>query len=579
MTFRAKPVVKREHRPGWEAQDRRNFYLNLGFGLIVVLALLILAGYVGLTWFNAHLASVGSVDGQSITKDEFRDRVGIQSWRLDEAEARIRTAVQAGQLTEAQGTAQQGSITKARNSLTTDTLEILIDAKLVAKLSAAEGVSATPEDIDARLVVEATSLESRHAWIIEVAPVSDVGAIGPTDAQKATARAKAEAALRDIVGGKTWEDVAKSVSTDLGTAAQAGDLGSIGARDRNVDEAYLAAVFAVPVNTPTAVVEGTDGIFRIGRVTEIVPASVDGAYQSKFQNKGIALERYRAAVAGDVLHEKLQARIVAAVVGPGPQRRVSEIYLKAPATPPGADAVKVRHILYSPNGDPSSASKLAATDPAWASAQSRAMTTYGRIKANPSLFDSIARRESDESSALGAAGSGGKLPYFDSTSQVDAAFRGAILAPGLKDGDILPIVKSAFGWHVIQIMYRPPDLDRLKAIKLQADGSSDFAVLARDNSESTTASGGGDIGWIAKGQLADDLVAAIFAAPVGKTTEITTITGDGSYLFKILAEETRTPMGRQLDELTSTTFSKWYDAKKKAAVITRDASITTSATN
>jgi len=71
MTFRAKPVVKRDHRPAWEAQDRRNFYLNLGFGLIVGLSLLILAIYVGLTWYNAHLASVGSVDGQSITKDEF----------------------------------------------------------------------------------------------------------------------------------------------------------------------------------------------------------------------------------------------------------------------------------------------------------------------------------------------------------------------------------------------------------------------------------------------------------------------------------------------------------------------------
>ena len=43
MTFRAKPVVKRDHRPAWETQDRRNFYLNLGFGLIVVLAVLILA--------------------------------------------------------------------------------------------------------------------------------------------------------------------------------------------------------------------------------------------------------------------------------------------------------------------------------------------------------------------------------------------------------------------------------------------------------------------------------------------------------------------------------------------------------
>ena len=72
MTFRAKPVVKRAHRPAWETQDRRNFYLNLGFGLIVVLAVVILGVAAGLTYYNDHLASVGSVDGQSITKDELQ---------------------------------------------------------------------------------------------------------------------------------------------------------------------------------------------------------------------------------------------------------------------------------------------------------------------------------------------------------------------------------------------------------------------------------------------------------------------------------------------------------------------------
>src|SRR6476646_9919797 len=107
MTFRAKPVVKRAHRPAWEGQDRRNLYLNLGFGLIVVLAVVILAIAAGLSWYNDHLAPIGSVDGQNITKDEFRDRLAIETWRLDEAKGRIRTAVTAGHLTESQATVQQ----------------------------------------------------------------------------------------------------------------------------------------------------------------------------------------------------------------------------------------------------------------------------------------------------------------------------------------------------------------------------------------------------------------------------------------------------------------------------------------
>jgi parvulin-like peptidyl-prolyl isomerase len=578
MTFRAKPVVKRARRPSWETQDRRNLYLNLGFGLIVVLAVVILAVAAGLTYYNDHLAPVGSVDGQSISKDEYTDRLQVEGWRLDEATRRTSTEVVAGHLTQTQGTNQQQTIDQQRQQLPTITLERLIDAKLQAKLAAQEGVTVTPQDIDARLTVEATTPETRHAWVIEVAPTTDTGAIGPSDAQKADAKAKAEQALKDLQGGKTWEDIAKTVSTDASTAPQAGDLGWIGADDTSLDEAFLKALFAAPANTPTDVVEGSDGVFRIGRSTEISAASVDSAYQAKIQNDGVAIDHYRTVVAADVLHQKLQDKITASLVGPGPQRRASVIYIKEATPPPGADAIKVRHILYSPNGDPANASKVASNDPAWARARALATEAYARLKTDPSLFDSIARKESDEEAALGASGTGGKLPYFDSTSSVDAAFKAAILDPKLKPGDILPPVQSAFGWHVIQVMYRPSDIDHLNDLKTQSDKGADFAILARDNSEAPTASSGGDLGWIAKGQLSQALSDAIFAAPVGKTSEVTTISADGSYLFKVLAEETRTPEGRQLQGITSTAFSTWYDAKKSAVTITRDPTITASST-
>ncbi len=579
MTFRAKPVVKRDHRPAWETQDRRNFYLNLGFGLIVFLAVLILAIAGGLSWYNAHLAPVGSVDGESISKDEFSDRYKIETWRLDEAVARIRTSVNSGHLTEAQGTSLQSTIAQQRQKLPSTTLERLIDTKYQAKLAAQEGVSAKPEDIDARLAYEATTPESRHLWVIEVAPVTDLGAIGPSAAQKSAAKTKADAALKDIAAGKSWEDVARTVSTDASSGPQAGDLGWLQANDSRPDEAWLKAVFAAAVNTPTAVVEGSDGVYRIGRATEIAPSSVDPAYQTKFENQGIELVKYRTVLQGDVIHEKLQAKIVADVTGAGPQRRVSEIYAREAAPDLGTDAIKVRHILFAPKGDPANASTVPASDPSWASAQSQATATYVRLKADPNLFDAVARKESQESQAQGPSGSGGKLPYFDSGSSVDAAFRAAITAPGLKEGDILPPVKSAFGWHVIQVMYRPTDDAHFKTLKTAADGGKDFAVLARDNSEAPSSGIGGDLGWIAKGQLDDKLTAAIFATPIGKSSDIVTVAGDGTYLFKVLAEETRTPEGRQLEELTSTAFSRWYDAKKSAVAITRDTSITDSATS
>ncbi len=436
MTFRAKPVVKRTHKAQWESQDRRNFYTNLAFGLVVLAAVLILLFAAGLSWYNTHWASVGSVDGQSITKDEFKDRYLIEQWRISEAASRIVNQRQVGRLTDAQAQTAQQYLDQQTQQLAPNTLERIIDTKLQATLAAGQGIAATDPDIDARLVTEATTPESRHAWVIEVAPATDAGATAPTEAQKAAAKAKADAALVDLQAGKAWDEVAKVVSTDTSTAPQAGDMGWIQKDDSGSDEAFVNAVFGAPVNTPTAVVEGADGIYRIGRASEIVAETVDSAYQAKIQNNGIELAKYRAVVAGDVIHQKLEDKIVADASKEGPQRQVSEIYIVETSPTPATDAVKVRHIQYSPKDDPEGAAALAATDPAWAAAKAEADAAYAKLQADPSLFDSMARTSSDEASAKGDTGTGGKLGYIDKDSDLSQAedFKTAILAPGLQDG-------------------------------------------------------------------------------------------------------------------------------------------------
>ena len=225
MTFRAKPVVKRGHKNAWEAQDRRNLYLNLGFGLVVVAAILILLIAAGYTYYNDHLASVGSVDGQSISKDDLRQRIDIESWRLEESNRRISTALVAGHITQTQATAAQQQIQQAQQDIASNSLERIIDGILQGKLAAQEGITVSPDDVNAQLTKEATIPESRHVYMIAVKPQLDLGAVEPTAAQKADAKAKADQALKDLQAGKSWDDVAKTVSTDTATAPQAGDLG------------------------------------------------------------------------------------------------------------------------------------------------------------------------------------------------------------------------------------------------------------------------------------------------------------------------------------------------------------------
>jgi parvulin-like peptidyl-prolyl isomerase len=119
-------------------------------------------------------------------------------------------------------------------------------------------------------------------------------------------------------------------------------------------------------------------------------------------------------------------------------------------------------------------------------------------------------------------------------------------------------------------MYYPPDADQMKKLKDQLAAGADFAQLARDNSDGSKAGAGGEIGWVAKGQLDDRLTTAIFAATIGGLTDVVDVPDDGLYLFKVLEEKTAAPDAAQLTAIKQSAFSNWYKSKKDAVKITRE---------
>ncbi|HEY0444197.1 MAG TPA: peptidylprolyl isomerase [Candidatus Limnocylindrales bacterium] len=573
MTFRAKPVVKRSHRLGSDTRDRRNLYMNLAFGLVVLVAIVILGIAGGASWYGAHLEPVASVNGQSITKDDFNLRLKIESHRLDVSSRRLNTEHAAGRLTDQEWQAQLQIVTQGQQGIAQQTLDRLIDSRVQATLAQQEGIAVTPQQIDAQITKEATSPEQRHAWMIEVAPTIDAGKDAATAAQVAAAKKIADTALADLASGKKWEDVAKAVSTDS-SASSGGDLSWI-TTDTTLDEPFKAALFTLPKDGRTGVIQGADGSFRIGRVTDIVTATVDQSYRAQLSDAGISADEYNGVVRSDLVRTALEDKIKAQALQAGPERRVAQIFIQAPQSGsepvPGDGSVKVRHILFSPNGDPQNASKVPAGDPAWKKAETLARAAYARVEADPSQFDPIARKESNEQ---GDDVSGGKLPYFNpqmsASGQLDPAFGKAIFAPGLKAGDILEPIRSAFGWHVIQIMYFPPDLDEAKKLKAQAEAGTPFTQLAKDFSDGAEAAKGGELGWIAPLQIDQKSSAAIFAAPVGGLTDPLEIASDGIHVYKILEAANRAPDGAQKTTIEQQAFPNWYEAKKAGFDIHRD---------
>jgi parvulin-like peptidyl-prolyl isomerase len=571
MTLRAKPAGPRARRPRWEDEGRRTLLVTIAFGLVVVLAVGILGGVAAYSWYDDTYGVLVTVNGAPITKSDLRTRLAIELFRIDETMARIRDEVAAGRISQADGQSQEQSLQSQRNQADQIALSDLVDVRLISQLAAQQGITVTDQEIDAQLVKEATRPEQRHAWMIAVAPEVSPGADGPTEAQKAAAKAKADQAAADLAAGKAWEDVAKTVSSDP-SGLQGGDLGWIGADDPYLDPAFVKALFAAPLKTPTPVVEGSDGIYRIGRVTEIAPAQTDPAFQEKIRDAGIDLAAYREAVRADLLREKLQEAIVHQVVDtPTLQRHVSEIYV---ADQSGAgDQVRVRHILYAPKGDPQAAASLAPDDPAWAAAEAKAQAAYNDLKAlagDPAALEAAfiarAKAESDDS---GTKADGGLLPW-STRGSLDRAFGDAVFAPNLSHDQLLPPVKSSYGWHVILFLdRRPPAEERIRGAQLRAAAATGitFGAIAADVSEGPNAQQGGDIGWVARYQLPKTLEDAIFAAPVGGLSQVVHVNGDGWYLFKVWAEERRLPQGDQADQLRQRAFTTWYQEQKSKAQI------------
>jgi parvulin-like peptidyl-prolyl isomerase len=574
MTFRARQGPSRSR--SWEDRGRRNFLMNLGFGLTILLALLLLAIAGGVSWYGGHLAAAAKVNDQTINKDQLAKQVTVDSFILDYQRRRVRSLLSAGHLWATDANARISALDSQLSSIQSSALNQLTQGLISLDLVGKQGLTVTDAEVQAKITQASTTLEMRHVWMILVAPALATGETSATAAEKAAAKAKADQALTTLKGGGDWATIAKSTSTDTPSAPGGGDLGYVDSNS-GLDTAFVTALFAAPVNTPTAVIAGADGSYRIGRVTDILAPVADPTFLDQAKAAGISIDDLDRTVRYSAANTKLSDAITAAAMASAPQRHVYEIYMQTSASESGPSAIRVRHILFSPNHNPSAASSVAATDPAWAAAKSLADAAYAKLQADPSQFDALARSESDDSSA---ATNGGKLPYYSTDDPIDAAFGAAIHKAGLQPGQLLAPVKSAFGWHVIQVMHGPTDAAWAARLESQATDLLTFQALARDNSDEKSAGSEGDLGWIGQHtyQLSDQLAAAIFAAPVGKASTVTTIAGDGTYIYWVAAETTKVPDGDQAAAIKASAFTAWYTTAKAAYTVWQDPAITGSAT-
>ncbi len=570
MTQRAKPAPPRSRRSSSDRSSRRTLYLNLAFLAIILVGSAVLVGAAFASYAGTHWAEVANVNGVSINRDRAQAAANVALFRLTHQAQLLQDDLASGRISQADFDTQKSTLTQAEQNVSSGVVDGLVDGELQQQLAKKAGISISDAQVDAQLVTDATTPESRHVLLLSVSPVAS-GAT-PTDAEKTIARETAEAAYGQLRAGTAFATVAKQFSTDS-SAAAGGDLGWIREATAPQDAGFVSAMFQLPVNGLSVVILGSDGSYRIGSVVAIAPATVDPNYVQEFTGAGVSLDAYRLDARASLAGQALSAKIISdATTVPSVQREVSQIKIDTSAyTGPGVQ-VRARHILYTPgNIAPGTASPLPSGDPGWAQAQALAEATYSTLQklvGTPALATQFAAIATKDSKDSGSAVDGGMLPYYDAGSGLDPAFGKAIFASTVKAGDLLPPVRSQFGWHVILIdSIRPAPADRAKTLQAQAaTAGTDFAALAKANSDGSDASTGGDMGWIARNQVAAEIEKAIFAAPVGSPSAVIT-ESTGLYIYKVNQEQTRLPDTTQLVILKSSAFTNWYAIQKASAQI------------
>jgi len=571
MTFRRRSTTRRGDRS--RDTGRRTMATNALFFVIIGIAVLILIAAAAATYYGDHLAAISTVNGHAINKDDLRDRYSVDVWRINSVESQIRNAETSGRITKDQGDQQIALVEQEKsntNALLGQSVQNLIDAELQSEIAAQMGIVVSPADVDARLLLEATTQEARHISIMEFAPTVTSPATTSSPAEIAGAQHKADFALAQLKSGVAWETVAKG--TRGAGATNAGDEGFAEKDNNGLDPALNTALFSMSANGITDIIKGADGTFRIGRLSGIIPGSVDANYQTSITSAGVSMDLYRKAIRADLIRKALQDKVLAdATTKPSEQRHVLEISLdqavdQQTGTPILTDQVDSRHILYAPGTDPS-ASPPPSSDPAWEVAHQRALATYFALLKDPTQFAAIASRDSADT---GSAANGGDLGYASQTDFVKP-FADAIFKPGLTKNQILPPVLSQFGWHVIQFVdRRSPAITRMQGFTLDlAKPDADFGALAKANSTAPDASTGGDMGWVAPYQLDPVLQTEIDKTAVGKVSNVVT-SGTTLYLFKVTDVQTRLPDATQITALKTSAYTNWYAGETAKATIDTD---------
>lgn len=245
---------------------------------------------------------------------------------------------------------------------------------------------------------------------------------------------------------------------------------------------------------------------------------LDG-FQNELTSRGIAYADFRRQIQRDMLLSQVQKRRVGARIQVTDQD--ANTFLSSPLGKQKLAAdYRIHHILIALS-DTQTAGSEASQSNAPASAKAKADTLYETLKADPSLFESLALEHSDSQTAL----EGGDLGWRP-VRELPTLFADEVITMSV--GDISSPIKSASGYHLIRLTDRRGATEKMvhqlqvrhiliKPNEIRSDQASQqlieeihtkllqgepFDSLAQTYSDDPgSARQGGNLGWVSPGQM------------------------------------------------------------------------------
>lgn len=565
---RQRPSVRTRLGRLVEGEERQQFLVNALFVTAIAAVVLILVGAVGLAWYNENLRPLARVGSVEIGPQLLRDRLNLEQWRIERESNRITQAQINGEIDAQSAQQRLAALQQRLEGLGSTGLDDLVDVIYQSQLAADEGITVSNADIDQRLTDELAGVEQRHALMIVVEPQAADEDAGPTSAERRIALERAEAAHAALTTGAEFADVAREFS-DHETAANGGDLGVV-TRNSVGDDEFADALFELELGDTTSVIRDAGGAYRIGRVTEIMDAPEEPGLRDKLLADVVepnVRDQLRYEIASDRLREKITAEALAATPE---QVRIAVIFIEGLSSgdPEEADGeIDYSEIVFAPNDDLVDAPDLPADDPAWTEAQADADAAFAELTAitDPEQrqvrFEALATAISDSPSADQAGAVGFVSRGIPPTAVGDALFDATHA-----EGDLIEPVRADAGWYVLMFHERrgSPE-ERIQAVRdALAEPGADFAEVARELSDGPEAEDGGEVGWVTRDQLTEELAEDIYALEVGQVSEPLEL-GDGQYFVKLEDKAVRPLDADQIPNIRISAFENWYAEKKDEA--------------